>query len=124
MRWTVRDVRGRGERSCGGVRGPGRGWKQSRRGQNETVPCGERRRLRDHEGVLVQRSARFMAVSVHDQPDAHGVMDDRFRMMVPFAGEMRHNNDARRPREKDRGKSHHRRTRSTQEFHSRNIVDR
>lgn len=65
-----------------------------------------------------------MAMPVKDQLDALGVMDDRFRMMVPFAGKMRHNNDARRPGEKDRGKRHHRRTRSTQEFHSRNIMDR
>ncbi len=65
-----------------------------------------------------------MAMSVHDQLDALGVMDDRFRMMVPFAGKMRHNNNARRPGKKDRGKSHHRRSRSRQELHARNIVDR
>ena len=65
-----------------------------------------------------------MAMPVHDQLDALGVMDDRFHMMVPFAGKMRHHNDAGRPGEKDRGQSRHRRTRSTQDSHSRNIVDR
>lgn len=55
-----------------------------------------------------------MLVPVDDQHDAVGVMDVRFRMMVPFACKMRHNKDARPPGEKDRGERHHRCTRSTQ----------
>ncbi len=64
-----------------------------------------------------------MAVSVHDQFDALGVMDDRFPMMVPFAGQMHHNDDACCTGENERSKSRHRQTRSSQEIHPRNIVD-
>lgn len=72
----------------------------------------------------MHRSIRSMSMSVRDQRDALGVMDNRFCMVVFFAGKMRHNDEASRPGKKDRGQSRHRQTRSSQGIHSSNIVVR
>jgi hypothetical protein len=64
-------------------------------------------------------SARFVVMSMHDQLESLGVIDGRLRMVVFFNGEMRRNNDARRPWENESGENRHRRNCARREIHAR-----